>query len=353
MKLNLPMIRRLARRAVGRAAELQSLAVRSTTLHPEEEALVAPAVYLSGAVERIVGLSPWRSWDVEKPLISGGRFRLPATRSYLIEGVEVAGPCLYAGPAKAHAGYGQERWFLPSTTYERLSEANLVTTPSGSQFFGEYLCDDYCLELLDPASQRNLSLVTKEYKHDAGYRRLMNLKNPRGMGLGRIDRLTVYQDAPNNKDRAARYRRLRANLRQSVQRTTSPPAGVYLKRGRTGEARLVENEAEVEIALGNLGFVTVEPGVLDVDEIVRLTLDTPIVVSVEGSHLSHVTYSVADSSAFLVLQPPDRFALNYKEFTDCVGMKFGFVVGQRSPSGFTVSVDEMLEVLNRLMESQS
>jgi hypothetical protein len=58
---------------------------------------------------------------------------------------------------------------------------------------------------------------------------------------------------------------------------------------------------------------------------------------------------MADDGAFLVLQPPDRFALNYKELTDCLDMRYAFLVGDPSSSGFTVPLGDLQQILDRLL----
>jgi hypothetical protein len=43
-----------------------------------------------------------------------------------------------------------------------------------------------------------------------------------------------------------------------------------------------------------------------------------------------------------------RFGNIIKNYTDCLEMQYGFVVGEPSPAGFKVSLDEVLRVLERL-----
>jgi hypothetical protein len=57
---------------------------------------------------------------------------------------------------------------------------------------------------------------------------------------------------------------------------------------------------------------------------------------------------MADDGAFLVIQPPDRFAMPYKEFTDRMGMRFGFVVAEPAEGGFAADAGEILSMVERL-----
>ena len=73
-----------------------------------------------------------------------------------------------------------------------------------------------------------------------------------------------------------------------------------------------------------------------------------IVIGVEGSHLSHAIFTMADDAAFLVLQPPDRFAMTYKEFADRMSMRFAFMVGTAAEDGFTVDHDRLRRIIDRV-----
>ena len=74
-----------------------------------------------------------------------------------------------------------------------------------------------------------------------------------------------------------------------------------------------------------------------------------MVISVEGSHISHVVYSMSRDGLLTVLQPPDRFAMAFKEFTDCIGLRFGFVVGDPTEGGFSVDLDTLRRFLDGVL----
>jgi hypothetical protein len=351
MTLNLPLIRRYVHRLrAGRSVAMESLATRAWTIHPERKALVPKAIHLDGMVERIISLSPYRRWESERPLIAGGSMLLAPTRAYLCENVEVAGPCIYAGAAAEHIGYGSETMLRPDATERRLiDEAHLVTTFSGANWFGTYFLDDLPLELLSPSAGQ-IALQRRAYGHEWGYRELMALPAPPIVRDGRIRRLTMYEEPAQNASKAARYQELRGRLRRRVAGSADAAARlVYLRRGSDGERRVLENEPAVEQALERLGFVVVDSTGMTAEEIARRTYDAEVVVSVEGSHLTHSMYTMADDAAYLVIMPPERFALQYKDFTDAVGMRFGFTVAQKSGDGFVQDLDDLRRTLDLLM----
>ncbi len=125
--------------------------------------------------------------------------------------------------------------------------------------------------------------------------------------------------------------------------------GVYLRRGIAGEPRVLVNEPELEVALRAVGFDILDPEQLSAREIAERSLDAAVVVAVEGSHLSHAIFSAADQATFLVIQPPDRFALAYKEFTDRMDMRFALVVADPVEGGFAVALDEVHRLLEQLL----
>ena len=123
----------------------------------------------------------------------------------------------------------------------------------------------------------------------------------------------------------------------------------YLRRGAAGESRVLVNEAALESALQSLGFDVIDPDQLSAREIARRSLDARLIMGVEGSHLSHALFSAADGACFLVVQPPYRFAMPYKEFTDRMDMRFALVVADPAPGGFAVDLNDIHRLLERLL----
>ncbi|HMO06059.1 MAG TPA: glycosyltransferase 61 family protein [Paracoccaceae bacterium] len=350
MTLNRPLLRRLLHRVLARGhVDLPRLASREWVLCPAETARTAPALHPAGALDRVTAISPWEDRARVEAAVRGGPGDHAATRAFEIEAVELAGAWLYKGPAKDLRGQGPARLFDPSLGPRRdVGTAHLVSCFAGSHYFGNFISDALTLELLPEAPQERVVMRTKAYVHEPGYRALLGLPRPRQLDHARIGRLTLYEDFAQNSSKARRYRALRARLRAAL--GDGPAAGplVYLKRGATGEPRRVLNEAALEAMLAGMGFVTVEPAALEPDEIARRSLGARLVVSVEGSHISHVLYSLADDGALLVLQPPDRMAMHYKALTDCLGQRFGFVVGLPGAGGFTVDLPELAAMVERM-----
>lgn len=192
-------------------------------------------------------------------------------------------------------------------------------------------------------------MVTRPYHHEHGYRKLLDLERTYLVDNARVKSLTLYSQPAINSLRTKQYQELRNRVfRKYSVGNILPKRDIYLKRGNSGEKRLLENEQEIEALLAARGYEIVEPSSLSVDEIVRKTLGARVIVSVEGSHLSHVIFTIADDGAFVILQPPDRFSAVYKEFADCVGIKFAFVVGSKTNNGFEIDNGELNRIVDML-----
>ena len=56
---------------------------------------------------------------------------------------------------------------------------------------------------------------------------------------------------------------------------------------------------------------------------------------------------MADQGGILTLQPPYRFNNIYKEYADCLEMKYGFIVGEQVEDGFQINLDRLDQLLHR------
>lgn len=349
MRLNTPYLKWGIRRLVARGAkDFLSQASDSWEICPAETAKVPPAIFLDGSMDRVTGISPWCDWDRQWLLINGGNAEHAATRAYMIKDVDLRGAFLYRGAAKAQPGFGAEHLIANQHGHVQvLKSAHMMSQWAGSHYFGSYMRDELPLGLLPPEGASGVTVTTKAYVHEAGYREILSLPRPPLAAAARIGVLTIYSDFAQNSSKAARYRELRRRVQEYFKGSArSAPTGVYLKRGATGERRVVANEAALEQLLTKLGFDIVEPVKLTAEEIAQRLLNAPVIIGVEGSHLAHTMYTLADNGTLVVIQPPDRFALPYKEFADRLELGFAFVVGHPAEDGFTVDLDEIKRILD-------
>jgi hypothetical protein len=349
LKINYPMLRRIVLRVARRRfISIFSLAKHKEVICPEERIKLDKAIYLKNSLEKVTGQSPWRlNWQQDYELITGAIIISPPAYRFTIPKVDIVGAFLYSGAAKMRAGYGPERVFNSfSNNYKIIERANLVTSYAGSMFFGPLLVDDFSLELnaLDP--NENIKMVTKPYHHEAEYRQLLGLQQTRLVEFGNVRELILYEEPAINSLKRNKYFELRQRLTRNVKGLYAQNKYIYLKRGSSGEKRILHNEREIEELLNSLGFIIVEPSSMSVREIVEKTINAKIVVTVEGSHISHVVFTMSPNGAMVVLQPPDRFSAVYKEIADCLGIKYAFLVGDPVEQGFKIDKNDVQRILD-------
>lgn len=330
----------------GAGGDLKSLAVREWMVCPTQRQKSRPAISLDGWRDRVIALSPWRNWAEEENLINGGEITHSGTIGYELADVRISGPMLYCGATRSERGVGRDNWVVDREPLTRMDSAHLVGDWTGSRFFGNFMREHFTLSLIPDAGAPQILLPTNPYEHVDDYRALFATQKPETVTNGIVKRLTIYSDYGQTDYKCQRYETLRSRLRAN----TGPGAGckmVYLKRGSTGENRILENEEILEDCLRKQGFEIVEPSQMSVAEIVDRLLDARIVVSVEGSHITHAYYTMADDGLLVVLQPPNRFAVGHKEYCDLFSITFAFVVGSPSENGFVVKLDEINQVIEK------
>ncbi len=335
----------------GHGDILLDQADRQWELSPAERSSSRPALYPEGDLDKVRTLAPLRSLDREKLFIAGGEMTHDATRAFEFSDVAISGAYLYQNRARARYG-SYQRWFESWGGIERqdLEAANLVTCRVGSDFFGHFLWDNLPMELLPGPEENPITLHAKPRWHEDDYRRLLSMPKPPTVKYGRVKKLTLYADYGQTVLREKRYRILRARLRQALPEfaTGRTNPGVFITRGNTGERRNLLNEDEISALLQRKGFTVINPDRMSGEEIVRQTMDARIVIGVDGSHISHTLYTVSEDGVFLILQPPDRFSMVYKEFTDRLGISYAFIVGDAVENGFLIDTNNLERLLERL-----
>ena len=349
MQLAQTIARQVARRVLG--VPWWHRAHRVIELSPRVVRRAPPAVYLQASVDRIQRVCDLRVPENEWQMMKGGPVEHVATTLEVLKDVEVIGPHVYREGRRHQIGYLDPACTLsrrPPPERDHLHHASLVTSFAGANYFGTFMHDDLPLELLPNPAVLRLGLPTKAYDHEPAYRRALDLEPPRRLVRVHVDELEVFADFSQNDSKRARYDELRSRMARSMAvRSRTSSRGVYIRRGRTGQLRLLQNETDIEARLSREGFEIVDPATESADTIMTKTAGAPVIVSVEGSQLSHAIYTMADRGSMVVLQPPDRFSLSYKDFTDCVDMHFGFVVGTLAQQGFQIDIDEVLTIVDR------
>jgi hypothetical protein len=272
-----------------------------------------------------------------------------ATVAYRFDNALLADGCFYSNERYGVGRPGQRRRPIILSGGEDFDEAQLSTDMSSELYFGHWLCDGLCTELL--AIDRKIPGLT--YKrptglHESEYRQLLDIQG-HATSLAKVKRLWVIDDRGINLNRADRFRRLRSRLRKNVRKTSLATSFVFISRGSSGVQRNLANEASITTILSGMGFDIIDPMKMTSMTIAESLLNAKVVISVEGSHSSHALLAMPPGGAILIIQPPERFLHSWKFFGDIVGLRYGFVVADPHPQGFSLEPDRLLRTLDLVM----
>jgi capsular polysaccharide biosynthesis protein len=334
------------RRALGRRRTLRDMASRTWIVEPESSQSVPKATFIESTLSRVTAPAPFSTLKIQFDMIAGGEATHLPVRALLIRDAALVGSSVYVrGHRSPLAPEGGFR-LRDLGAGVRVDKAALGCTYFGNMFFGHFWTDDVPLMQLAGETAEPVRTSRSLTGHQRELLDLLGLR-PRLTSSLLLDELFVFEDSAQTPSKARRYRKIRELFAARFGRA-DPPRGVFVFRGKSGTARVLDNEAQVAEALSRHGIVPVHPERMTLAELSRAIWGARLVVGVEGSQMVHGIYNIADGGAFLALQPPMRFGNIIKNYTDCLKMRYGFVVGEPSATGFTVSVDEVLRVIDML-----
>jgi hypothetical protein len=312
-----------------------------------------PTLLLPGQVDRVTGTDPATTIEWELETATSGFLRPAPTIAYHIKDAILVDGSIYQGRFKSFIA--ARSFFKPPSARSEprhLKTIGLASSHLGSKFFGHWLVDDCIQFRLSEQYGRPLCLRGPiNQNHQRTYQTYLN-QDWAPIDRAWIDHLIVYQDfhwgTAQDSLRGAQIRSMRAQAR------THLPAGagqllVYLRRGATGTPRLIQNEAELLNHLEKRGFVVADIETNSLEHVLRLLANAKIVVSVEGSHVTHCVYSVPENSGLVVLQPPDRFLSFHRGWTASANVWYGFVVGALGERGYIFSSAEILDTVDLMV----
>ena len=336
----------LLRRIFGRFHGLDEAAAHIDVLCPQETSAGEPAVYLPGQLDKVIRLQEDVTQETERAKIMGDKRVHAPTIALHVSNAKLFDGTIYKGRHKYRQIDYRGRGPIPLRS-EHITSGVLVSSYGGLKYFGQWLTEDCTRYLLAarygvPICVRGKSSPDKDlYGHYFG-------QDWSPLDRAIVDRLTFFQDFSQNSLKRERYRLLRKAIRKHV--APSRPGGiVYLARGETGTPRIVDNEKKILEVLSRYDIQVVTIFENTLEEIASTLLDAKLVISPEGSHLTHATYTLSDNSSVIALQPPDRFCNFHRDWTECLGMRYGFVVGETSIRGYTVEPNDILRTIDLIL----
>ena len=305
---------------------------------------VLPAIYDPDQLERVVNIGFGRTLAQQKEKLDQTEApSAPATRMEFHDITWIGGR-FYTRDKVYFMGPGNP---LKHTGTECQGYDHVVITNSrpGLRYFGHWLRDDCAAREMDMPANATLLSLTRPKWADSHYYETVFEQSWVDKPAFFARKMTVLTDIGFSVDKRMRLHRLRARLRQNAPANDRPGRIVYIRRGPGSVPRTMENEDALVAALSaaGVGVVDAESGG---DAISREILDAKIIISIEGSQLSHATYNLAEGGAILVLQPPDRFYNPHHDWSRLLGMRYAIVVGQVSETSYTDDPDEVLRMLD-------
>ena len=332
-------LRPLSSRVLGKLGASRSLAQaasRSWVIGPAVETPALPARVDDADLAKVTACPSGRSIEHNVALARGGRTVHLETRAYELRGASIAGGHVFASGFFMPLGDEPAPW-VARTPGHHFDSALLTTTPYGVRYFGHWIVE--CLPLAMLAKQLGetaVSTITRPSPNQRGYLALLDL-NEETVEDASFDRLVIVEDLGQNDDKLARYHAMRAAARRALSPGHRAGAGVFFMRGASGERRLLVNEAELAEIAARKGLEVIRPQDVPSKRIVEASLDSPVVVGVEGSQLLNGFPWLEPGGTMLALMPPQRFDLILKGPCDALDVTFSILVGDAPSSGSDAS----------------
>lgn len=333
------------RRVFRQPAHYADVAQRQWSLAPAVTLPKRGAIYLDGELEKIGAVQEDTTLDAELARLAAGEKHHVETKAYQFADVRLQGGRLFKGAVSHRLSHLTH---LPPRSEEiEIGSAAIASTLLGSLYFGHWMRDDSTLQLAVNSLAPTIDIARQTYSHEAGYRGLLSLKEHR-VQRARVRELILLDDWGHNLFKRKRFADLRATFRRAV--PLSGNERVYIRRGRAigARGRDMLNTQDVEQFLVAQGFVMIDPDTMSADEIARAANGAKLVVGLEGSHLGHAIFPIADGGTLLVLQPPLRFNNPYKDVSDTLELRYAFTVGTQEQDGFRIDLDRLGRLLDRV-----
>ncbi|MBT9330233.1 glycosyltransferase family 61 protein [Paracidobacterium acidisoli] len=318
---------------------------REIVLSPAETLVSRPAIYLESDLDLITAVMEDTTMDTERLRIRGGAKEHRATMVHELWNAQILNGYVYKRAIVYPVSPAEGRPLVIRERTEKIPEAALACSLYGGVYFGHWMADDVArfLVLKDYASP--VIVKRKRFTHEPGYSAIFGV-NPGEITNIQCKRLLLLGDTGQNSFRKSRYAQLRERLKTVG--AAHKNHRVWIRRGKGGAKRDLVNIDEVEAWLVSQGFVMVTPEEMTAEEIARQMVGARVAFGIEGSHLAHALYSVADGGAICALQPPFRFNNVYKDRADCLDLRYAFVVGETAEGGFRLEIDHLKRFLDKV-----
>ncbi|WP_353144115.1 glycosyltransferase family 61 protein [Paracoccus sp. (in: a-proteobacteria)] len=332
------------RRLFGLArADFFDTAVERWEICPAEVVEITPGIWLPDQIEHISRTEFGALPDILAQMQGNPAEHTSPTMGYRFRDVDFVDGVLHARGAERHLRQRKQSRLTYAPPRESLSGA-LYESWIGNRWFGNWLLNDCLAYRLAEDAGAPVTSAPVRGGHIARYEELLGMA-PHRIGDAHFDELILFDDLHNNSHRRARAQENRARILNGA--VSKPLRGVFIFRGVSGDARILEIEAEIAERLeAEYGFLTLYIDRHDADELAHAAGAAQLVVGVEGSQLAHGVIAMAPGGTVLTLQPADRVTTSLKLLTDCWQQRYAMVVGSGTARGYLVEWDQIRRTLD-------
>lgn len=304
-----------------------------------------PSLYLPHQLENIVALHPETFKQAEEDRIHGEKGFHQPIEAFRIKGVKLRQAGLYKRNWRSYFPH------VPAPPENPVcingGSYALASSYSGIQYFGHWLRDDLTTLLMAKEFAEPFCVRTPEWPDKATYLDIFDQPWPQ-VDHADFDEIYFFIDYSQNSHKVGRFRHFREKLRTKIKPKLDGHI-VYLRRGDTGAVkRIISNEAEMIKALEDSGVIIVDITKDPIEEIIQTLLNARLFITIEGSQAAHSIYTISDGGGYLSIVPPCMFNNPAKDWMTALGVKYGFVVGERDGDAFKVDIPDLLKMADNL-----
>lgn len=317
---------------------------------PADKRYLIPAIFLPDQLDRIRGTAFHPVEEVVSHFKGGYELHEGPSIGYRVRHVDLVDGVLYSANGDRHLRQRKRR--LPAYVVPReVASGVLYESWFGNRWIYSWFADDCPRYLLAEQYGTPVTSATRpQGQHIPAYEALLGMR-PQRFNRVHFDELILLEDFNRGRERQARFGRVRQKLLAAAGPHADHP-GVFLLRGKTGDARFLANEIEIAERLARERGLRVLDGTkMSVDELIAACAGARVVAGVEGSQLAHGVAVMAPGTLLFTIQPPTRVTSAMKMFTDREEMLYAFVIGEGDLGAFTVEWDEVIRTLDMAIES--
>lgn len=333
---------RNVRRFFGGPATPAETAFKKEVLCAADVSELRPAICLKGQIEKISGTPAESNRSAELDHVLRQTATHEPTIAFHIKNAVLVDGSVYAGRMRHMIA---NKSTVASKTISYVDTAAICSSAAGSTYFGHWLADDVLTYMLAERYGKPVCCAPNSpFGHMSLYAQIFG-QNWSVTDRAHVGHLILFQDFAQTKLKKQRQLELRNKLLSRFAPTADNHL-IYLRRGNTGVSRPIANEPEIIEGLVRKGFTILDIGTDSLERILSCLVSSRIVVSMEGSQTYHGAYSLPAGSGLLLLQPPDRFTATQRDWTENIGARFGFVVGDRTENATRFSLHDILKTID-------